>query len=167
MYIIRIYTIFRDSKSKQYRATCCFCMERLCDKSSSHSTSHNSNMITEEIYEIESLFTSKRIGLRMTTTLSPEDTMAMRKYGIRRDHKTWLPDHKIIRPDRRRKKPLLGTLHKTFPKRQVLLDVSESPLPFNWSASCREEVKPSRRLRPWNPSYLSFLWPRKTCKLVH
>ena len=26
-------------------------MERLCDKSSSHSTTHNSNMITEEMYE--------------------------------------------------------------------------------------------------------------------
>ena len=28
-------------------------MERLCDKSSSHSTTHNSNMITEEMYEID------------------------------------------------------------------------------------------------------------------
>ena len=28
-------------------------MERLCDKSSSHSTAHNSNIVTEEMYEIE------------------------------------------------------------------------------------------------------------------
>ena len=28
-------------------------MERLCDKSSSHSTTHNSNIVTEEMYEIE------------------------------------------------------------------------------------------------------------------
>ena len=28
-------------------------MERLCNKSSSHSTTHNSNMITEEMYEID------------------------------------------------------------------------------------------------------------------
>ena len=37
-----------DSKSKQYRVTSYFCMERLSDKSSSHSTTHNSNMTTEE-----------------------------------------------------------------------------------------------------------------------
>ena len=45
---IQIYTIFRDSKSKQYRVTCCFYME-----SSSHCTTHNSNMITEETSEID------------------------------------------------------------------------------------------------------------------
>ena len=28
-------------------------MERLYDKSSSHSTTHNSNIVTEEMYEIE------------------------------------------------------------------------------------------------------------------
>ena len=28
-------------------------MERLCDKSSSHSVTHSSNMITEEMYEID------------------------------------------------------------------------------------------------------------------
>ena len=50
---IRNYTIFRDSKSGQYRVTYCFCMERLCDKSSSHGTTHNANMITEERYEID------------------------------------------------------------------------------------------------------------------
>ena len=53
MYKIRIYAIFRDSKSKQYRVTYCFCMERLCDKSLSHSTTHNSNIFTEEMYEID------------------------------------------------------------------------------------------------------------------
>ena len=53
MYKIRVYAIFKDSKSKQYRVICCFCMERLCNKSSSYSKTDNSSIITEEMYEID------------------------------------------------------------------------------------------------------------------
>ena len=52
-------------------------MERLCDKSSSHSTTHNSNMITEEMYEIDIPIYIEEDWIRMSTILSPEDTMPM------------------------------------------------------------------------------------------
>ena len=58
LYKIQIYSIFRDSKSKQHRVNCCFCMERLCDKSSSHSTTHN--FIILSFFSIQ---VSKNFGL--------------------------------------------------------------------------------------------------------
>ena len=89
MYKIRIYTIFRHSKSKQYRVTCCFCMEDSAVKV------HYITQLTTQIWlqktcmRSTSLFTSKRIGLRMSTTLSPEDTMPISIYEIRWWEKRW------------------------------------------------------------------------------
>ena len=125
---IRNYTIFRDSKSGQYRVTYCFCMERLCDKSSSHGTTHNSNMITEERYEIDiPVYIEK-------DWISYEYNSFVRGYHAYMN--IWnpfvgktlkcrqAPSNKvdknavaIIRSGAcGRKKPLLGTFHKTFRK---------------------------------------------------
>ena len=87
-----------------------------------------------------SLFTFKRIGLRMSTTLSSEDiclyeymeSIGGRKFEMQARTVKWggqkcCCDHKIW---------LVGE------RRQNLLDVSESSKHFTWIPSCREEVKP-------------------------
>ena len=128
MYKIRIYTIFRGPKSKRNRLTCCFYMQSLCDKSSSHSTTHNSNMITEEMYGIDipiyiekdwityecySFAKGYHAYMNIWNPLVGE-TLKCRQEPSNEVDKNAVA---IIRSDSwEKKKTLLGTFHKTFPK---------------------------------------------------
>ena len=109
---------------KTLQSNLLFCMERLCDKSSSHSTTQNSNMITGEIYEIDipiyiekdwimyeynSFARGYHAYMNIWNPLVGE-TMKCRQEPSNEVDKN---DVAIIRSD---SLPLLDTFHKTFPK---------------------------------------------------